>query len=186
MYSLQNDPQLAEKEAEYKTYLDEHIHKVHEVYRELGPMLIDRMNSIDISHPIDTRALDLAILRHDLKKYEPDEFDGYRLMYFPTDLETKKYSTGYRQVCFNKAFNLHSHESDHHLEFWSYLEGREIICIPMTNEAIVEMMIDWQTKSGRAFLTPADYWDSIRFQKAVHDETRTKINAIIHLLPGLR
>lgn len=184
MYSIPHDPQLEAKEAEYRAYLEAHIHNVHEAYKAYGTTLIEQMNQLDPEHPVDIHKLSAAIRAHDVKKFDPEEFDGYRLMYFPTDQELDKYTDSYRQVCYSKSFNLHSHESNHHLEFWSYIENMKIVCIEMSNEAIIEMLLDWQTKSGRAFIRPADYWESVRTQKAVARETRSKIGKLIRLLPG--
>lgn len=127
------------KEREYKKYLTFHIQNVEEAYHRLIEPL---------SHQYDTET-DNAILLcgeyitlHDLSKLSKDEFDSYRIHFYPTDKEKEQGLVDEEQ--FNKACEHHYKVNPHHPIHWVTETGDKL---DMPLNFIFEMFCDWSSVS---------------------------------------
>ena len=130
---INNDNNLViQKEKEYMDYINKHIQRVIEAYNKL--------RHIDFGDDeINRGFLDLGpeIEDHDKSKFSDEEFDYYRIKFYPvSDVEQEDIDE-----LFEKAWDHHYKVNPHHPEhYWNKELGTSE---DMPAKYIAEMICDW-------------------------------------------
>ena len=124
------------KEQEYRDYITEHIHNVQKTFRNitLSDKIMNYLNSMaTTSDPLYMRALENSIQDHDKSKFGPEEFDAYRIEYYPVNDAEKANN----KQNMDAAWKHHYTNNKHHWDSWKSCPD----LMPMNCE--VEMICDW-------------------------------------------
>lgn len=162
---------IESKEAEYRSYIDNHIKNVSVAWEKLQPLLKGKYFVDDAQW----FSIEFLIKMHDLSKYGVDEFDGYRRYFFPSDGEH------YDSYRFNLAWNHHQKENPHHWEYWCMIRNTEVVPLDIPEEYIFEMLCDWTAMSIRFGDTPSEFYRNNKTQMIFTDETRTLVEELLPL-----
>ena len=138
------------KQKEYLHYINEHIGFVNKAFRLYFLPLLDKNF---ISTKISDEELKDAIRKcqehiqyHDNSKYEEDEFEQYRLAYYPTTEEASRgeeFQEYVKQIS-EEAWAHHYKSNPHHPAYW--IDENNVIK-DMTLDYIIEMICDWEAMS---------------------------------------
>lgn len=160
---------------QYKNYVDTHRENVLKAYNFYGNELCSRLD-------IDNDKLYALVMEHDLSKYQPIEFDGYRAMFYPTEDEEDKANAGYIKAKFDNSWLHHLRNNPHHPEFWTYLDADfKIVCNTMTPIYVAEMILDWASMGIVKNDTAYEYWINNIDAKPFSDETIDIIDSVIDI-----
>lgn len=148
---------VVEKKKEYMNYINEHINNVRKAYQKL---FID--NSAYVINTWDDpdemkRAIEDAyqfIKVHDFSKFSEEEFEPYRMKYYPTD-DDKAIDPEVIVKNYQEAWKHHYKENDHHPLFWCDEQGHPKD--DMSLVAILHMLCDWEAM-GMKFNTGTYDW----------------------------
>ena len=87
-------------------------------------------------------------LKHDLSKYEPDEFKPYAEYFYGTWRVENMPCPPDVQLAFDHAWLLHQKRNDHHWQYWLLREDSGATrVLPMSEPALREMVADWRGAS---------------------------------------
>jgi hypothetical protein len=87
-------------------------------------------------------------VRHDLSKYEPDEFDAYAEYFYGIWRVENVPAPADVQERFDYAWMLHQKRNDHHWQYWLLREDDGAMkVLPMPELAMREMLADWRGAS---------------------------------------
>lgn len=152
------------KEQEYLEYINEHISNIKLAHKKYGEELCNllKINKLEL-------AVNIAI--HDASKYSLEEFDAYRLYFYPCSDEEKD------KELFNKAWKHHYTINKHHPEYW--VDGDNIKDMP--NLYIAEMLLDWEAMSMKFGSNTYEYYKKERDIKPFSDTTKKTIDQIINI-----
>lgn len=159
------------QERNYNNYIQEHKDYVKHAFAEWAFPICDTLN-------VDQRLLWGAVAVHDSSKFSKEEFDGYRMRFFPCDEDP---SPEIVERAFNEAWAHHCMSNAHHPEFWIENKDGELIVHDMSRIAIAEMILDW---TAVALMkddedSPLDYWDKEGDNKPLSDNTRELVNKVM-------
>lgn len=176
MYTDLSEVTLREKE--YTQYIKNHIENVQKAYNELS----ERIQVIDDEWLIEEfkkheGSITEQVLIHDRSKFLPVEYYGYRVYFYPTEVE-KSYKEKMKSW-FLKSWLHHIHNNKHHWEHW-IIPGEEQKVIPMPFEYIIEMYLDWQAMSYVFNNTPDDFYERKKDEILLHDETIETLKKLIY------
>ena len=106
-----------EKENEYRKYIDNHINNVKKAWETMKSNsecmeLISKYLNSSIKASISL--IDELIKKHDLSKYEKEEFDAYRRNFYPVNDDEKNNN----KESFDKAWEHHYTNNLHHWDYW--------------------------------------------------------------------
>jgi hypothetical protein len=120
-------------------------------------------------------------LRHDLSKYEPDEFDAYAAYFYGDWRNEPTWVQEEVRQHFDRAWLLHQKRNEHHWQYWVLREddgATKALLIP--EPALREMLADWRG-AGRAILgdkaDTAAWYAKNRERIILHPESRAWIEA---------
>lgn len=131
--------ELNDKRTEYRRYIDEHISNVRWAFEKHFLLLLSA-DDIDDELKEAINKASLAIPYHDQSKYEPEEFEGYRMHFYPTEAEKKDSSFEKRaKQLYDAAWEHHHKNNPHHPIHW--VENGVKKDMPL--EYIIEMLCDW-------------------------------------------
>ena len=157
------DPQLVQKEKENKEYIDDHILHVNIAFNDYFLILLENQvtNSDDqFMYEFKNAIYDCAelISVHDLSKYSNEEFDAYRLNFYPTTEEKNSpdYSDRIKEI-FDPAWVHHYTNNPHHPQYW--LDDNKNP-IDMELKYIIEMICDWIAMSNKFGGTVIDWYNN--------------------------
>ena len=161
----------------YKEYIKSHIDNVHKAFDKYGKILSEKLN-------IDINRLKDIINIHDQSKFSDEEFNGYRLKYYPSDEDFNDTSKDLKEVneLFQLALDHHYNVNAHHPEFWVTKDNDDQLIInEMSNLYIAEMLLDWAAVSMNNKNSVYDFYYSIDGgqKKPLHQNTRIKIENVI-------
>lgn len=165
------------RKGEYDHYLKNHISGVQRAWRDiLKPALFS-----DSESDYDLLLISTTIDRHDLSKYQPDEYDAYCDYFYPTESNPKD------KDAFDRAWLLHQKRNPHHWQYWVLVRDEgELAPIDMPIEYICEMLCDW---SSFHYIDPestANKWYKDNKKKMIFsDDTRKKVEKLLELAPEL-
>ncbi len=204
MAEISNSMDKLLQEEKYTSYILEHQRNVFKAYTILFTKEnIDKLfgnAQIDyIRNFMDSLLKEISM--HDESKFSDEEFDGYRLHFYPTDEEknTTKSEDDIRleQEKFEEAWKHHYMNNDHHPFYWQYHKYErnedkitfvecEKLDIPtdMTIKAILHMICDWEAMSIK-FNTNTVEWYCTKAEKersAMSEKTRKKVETILGIL----
>lgn len=134
---------------EYNNYLKNHIKNVQRAWKEnLLPPLIN-LNLEDRT----IRQLEKNLYNHDRSKTREDEYDPYRVYFYPCEGENRN------EDAFNKAWLLHIHRNPHHWQYWVLVEDSgEMKVLDMPFIYVCEMLCDWHSFSEKNKESTAFNW----------------------------
>ena len=167
---INKDPEYIEKCSEYMKYLEQHIGNVIDAFETYFK---DRMDYVFENNSAETnkqiaKIMDDKVRNHDSSKYSDDEFNQYRMNFYPTtmELERLKEDEAYNQEVMEiiqQSFIHHVRVNSHHAEFYHYnytesTDGLQITAIHPYNEYsqeevdmyicdVIEMICDWISMS---------------------------------------
>ena len=98
-----------QKREEYMAYIDEHINNVKKAFKLFSS--IDWRNNPEIQEAIKETIVEIE--SHDSSKYSEEEFEYYRMHFYPINDEEKEMS----EEMFDKAWEHHYLNNPHH---WNY------------------------------------------------------------------
>lgn len=154
------------KEQEYYDYIVDHVKRVQQMYEKLfvNNMGVLSTNSISRSEYIKAiKDCKECIMNHDSSKYGEEEFDPYRVNYYPTDLEKQMINDDQTyadtvSMCFENAWVHHYSNNNHHPQFWCLdMKGNIVTPRDMPLAAIIHMVCDWFAMSSH-FKTSTTEW----------------------------
>lgn len=162
---------IKEQEMNYKNYINSHKNWVKHAFAEWGLPICDTLK-------VDQRLLWQAVEKHDDSKFSPEEFEGYRLHFYPA--EDDKISKIEVANAFVKSWLHHCTTNAHHPEFWIEDKLDGLTAHDMSRIAIAEMILDW-TAVGymKDEDSPIEYWDTEGANKPLSDNTRELVNKVI-------
>lgn len=145
---------LEEMNVEYNYYIENHIENVRKCFTIYGKDLCDRLG-------VDYNRLADMIEDHDKSKYSEEEFEGYRVYFYPTDFESSESNKQFRKNKFDQAWLHHLRNNAHHPEFWLYADDNGAVKVKdMDPLHIAEMLLDWTAMSITKGDTTYSYWMS--------------------------
>lgn len=117
---------------------------------------------------------------HDMSKFSSSEFSGYANFFFNIDGSKKKNPKGENTTEIIKAFDdawlHHQMSNDHHWQYWIQKNGIQTIINKMPNEAMIEMICDWEGAALANYQNhpniPVPWYKDNRSKVLLHIETR--------------
>lgn len=161
--------ELRLKENEYKAYIKEHFNNVNSAFLKYG------ITMSRILH-ITPGTLYVRVVKHDDSKYSPEEFDGYRQYFYACSGEKPN------EELFDKAWEHHYKNNDHHPEYWVNEVTGDIADMPP--ECIAEMLLDWEAMSMKFGGNTYDYYMKEKDNKPFSENTKIIIEDLIGLFKG--
>lgn len=163
------DPVIADKEREYREYVDEHRANVWKAFQNILqiPSIKEEIIKAGCMQELMNRCLE-----HDMSKYEKEEFEPYRQYHSPTCEEEKNIA----RDKYGEAWKHHYTVNDHHWNHWvdENNEPRE-----MSIPALFELVCDW-TGMGYKFGNDAyQYYQENKDNIIMHPNTRSKLESIL-------
>lgn len=124
------------KEQEYINCIVEHIANVQKAFKNIksSEKIMEILkNASTASDPLYMQALENSIKDHDKSKFGPEEFDAYRIEYYPVDDSEKKDN----KSRMDNAWKHHYTLNKHHWDSWKACPNL------MPLNCVVEMICDW-------------------------------------------
>ena len=177
------------KEQEYLEYIKEHIYLVCMAYKKyFFPYLQDDTLTINCPYVSDNEMryyinqCGLHISNHDASKFSDDEFDGYRVKYFPTlkeeNLDDEKQKEIDARV--DECWEHHYKNNPHHPKYW--VDSETGAPTDMKLDAIIEMICDWCAMSEKFHNDVREWYekDAVEEKKAMTDNTKQMVEFILN------
>lgn len=166
--------ELNDKKVEYRRYIDEHISNVRKAFEKYFiPLLYDDTLEDDLKEAINNASLKIPY--HDLSKYEPVEFDGYRMHFYPTEFEKNDPTFKERsQKAYDVAWEHHHKHNPHHPQHW---KNRD-----MPYEYIVEMLCDWLAMSMKFGQSTLDWYEkeAVEEKSCFNEKTKKIVEYLLY------
>ena len=172
---------LNRKELEYNIYLLTHIANVDYAYikyKDIIAKALEVDNIDDFSEALCDR-----VMKHDESKKSTQEYNAYRMKYFPVegveDQETEN------DEAFNKAWAHHYSHNDHHPEYWEGIirTSSNNQASEMSDLAIAEMALDWVAMGmSRCNSKCYDYYKKVKDEIIMHDDSRAKFEKVLYAI----
>ena len=148
---LKKDVEVIAKEREYINYILEHINNVINAYESIfesgKPYIPNGFSEEEYNKAM--AILNQEVHVHDQSKFSKEEFDAYRVKFYPTESEKKKMDEDIdylNQVKdnFEKAWQHHYKLNNHHTRYY-WDESGNIKDMPLSS--IMHMICDWSAMS---------------------------------------
>ena len=140
---------VQEKEKEYNEYIREHVLNVTNAYICIKDGLLLHLMC-------DEDLLARNIAKHDASKYSKEEYNAYRMKFFPdNNPEELSYPKRIKDAAFEKAWKHHYTVNAHHPEYWIANDKP----IPMLPYSIAEMFCDWAAMSYKFNTVPSKWYE---------------------------
>lgn len=169
---MNSSAEYHEQKTKYTEYIIKHIKNVISAYHKYGKIILEY---------IEVTQTDLAgvVYSHDKSKFSNEEFEAYRVKFYPTNIETKDKALNTVKEQFNKAWLHHIRNNPHHPEYWTYVgQENEVVILDMPDIYIAEMILDW-IAMGMAFNNSCyDYYEKEGYKKPMFNNTRDKVEKI--------
>lgn len=172
-----DDQIRVEKEREYVAYITQHKNNVLKAFDEMiGDTYLNDVYNSDIVNALNE--LKYIIEDHDNSKFSDEEFDAYRINFYPVNDQEKEDN----EDAFELAWKHHYENNDHHPEHW-FTNG---IAHDMSLRAILEMICDWQSFYYIGKGGAKEYWNKIKgsndnVSKFITPNTAEQIERILKL-----
>lgn len=154
--SIDEGREVLAKEQEYFEYIQEHRNNVKKMYEELFVQDMGVLQTENISRSEFKQAIlsiKEGVENHDSSKFSNEEFEGYRIKYYPTEREQRLINEDQLyadtvQKNIDVAWLHHQANNDHHPSFWCLDENKEFKDPKdMTLGSIIHMICDWEAMS---------------------------------------
>ena len=155
---------------EYRDYVNEHILNVKLAFKVYGELVCNELGLQlqEIANQVD---------EHDESKWSHEEFDLYRVKFFPEPGEKEISDEEY-----NIAWLHHIHYNPHHPEHWIYYdeESNKITVYDMPDNYIAEMIFDWIAMSYKFNNKVYDWYEKEGKDKLFTSSTRRKVEYLLN------
>ena len=176
---IKKDSEVLAKEREYINYIIEHINNVYNVYETLFEdgkrYLPTGITEEEYNNAIEN--IKQEVKEHDKSKFGEEEFDAYRINFYPTKKEKEKMDSDidfFNEVKnnFQNAFKHHYTVNDHHPQH--FIIDKEITDMPL--ECIIHMICDWCAMSLKFEnkLSPVEWYNTKAKDEKASMSTKTK------------
>lgn len=188
--------ELLKKKEEYTRYIADHINNVRKAFQELfisrkDTLLTDSISNQEFVEAIENLTSTGAIWSHDYSKFGDEEFEPYRLKFYPTKdeekmMEDQSYAAELQEK-FDNAWMYHFCHNSHHPKHWKIISGvYDANNEPndMTLEAIIHMICDWQAMSYHYKSDMMKWYDTQADEekKDMSENTRKLVEEILELV----
>lgn len=138
------------KRKKYRKYIEEHRENIEKAFYEM--VMCPEMNWT----PWEELHVDLydRVKTHDLSKYDKEEFEPYRMYYYPVD----KYEKILAKKVFDEAWKHHYESNRHHWQCRTYDPDSDT----MTKEQILdclENVLDWMAMGYKFNDRPYQFYE---------------------------
>ena len=124
------------------------------------------------------------IENHDASKYSEEEFEPYRIKYYPTTNEKNADEETRKLIDFNseEAWKHHYKTNDHHPMFWADSENNSPR--DMSLGAIIHMLCDWEAMSYKFGTSTLDWYNNkaSKEKEAMTDRTKVIVEELLDRL----
>ena len=172
------------KQLEYVDYIVEHISNVQKAYQIFFIPLLDKEIVSDILSEYEFKSAILncknSIEEHDSSKFEEEEFEAYRLKFYPTTYEHSLDDNYQRWVeeSFDDAWKHHYMNNKHHPLHW--VDPNTNVASDMDLESIIEMICDWEAMSMKFNSDTIDWYNKADNEKSqMSDNTKRIVEEIL-------
>lgn len=142
-----NQIEVEKGNEKYLQYIRTHCENVQKMFQDLFLSRIDELEEKLSDIPDLREAIMTAktqVVDHDLSKYSDEEFDAYRIRFYPTPYETRTMSKELMEEKFLEAWKHHCMNNPHHPKYWSDENGKPT---DMDLADIIHMICDWAAMS---------------------------------------
>lgn len=161
-----------QKEKEYIAYVKEHIQNVNIVFNKMKELNMIPDDIVD--------QLEANVKVHDASKFSPEEFDAYRMKFFPINEAEKRAAAR----DFAKAWDHHKKHNPHHSESPLWYDERTKTAKPMDPVYAYELVCDWQAMSIKFHNRCIDFYHKYPKYK-IAQETHQLIERLITALDSV-
>lgn len=170
LYESLKKIKIKEKEREYKKYISHHRELVNKAFYDL--IMCPNMQwmywtedyCVDLKKMID---------KHDLSKYNAEEFNAYRRYYHPIDTDEKQAA----KEDFKKAWEHHWKNNRHH---WEARQNDSEVMTTKIQMECLENVIDWMATGYLFHNTPKEYYNKHKNEIKLPDIQRKFIEKVIY------
>lgn len=170
------------KIAEYRLYIEQHRKNVRTAWKRLKELNEQHGNPLGWIE--ENEIIETLIDNHDMSKYDSDEFDAYRMKFFPTTEEEsrnakdlKEYGNDWIEENFDRAWDRHQNRNGHHWQFMS----KHNFKLPNLYELTIEMICDWYAMAMYKGEGHRDYYNLKKDEIILQDRQRDLIEACYNL-----
>jgi hypothetical protein len=176
----------------YIAYIKEHKANVQSAFQELfrpyfaadddESYALAGVNSDELFKAM-LKAKDLCAV-HDDSKYDIDEFEDYRIHFYPTDAERQWIEEGTwdDEGRFNQAWLLHVSRNPHHPLYWADEDGNPLNDMPLAY--VFEAICDWEAMAKKFGGSTPEWWRN-QADKMQTCMTPATIELVDHLMDVL-
>ena len=151
---------------DYGDYVEEHMSNVRKAWNDLflpyysaGDDEARELAGVDADTLYDALVESESLVAiHDASKYDDEEFEPYRIHFYPTPEEKDAIERGSYddKAAFTEAFAHHCRLNPHHAQHWCDEDGLPVA--DMELPYIIEMVCDWAAMSMKFGGSPLDWW----------------------------
>lgn len=190
------DLEVNAKEQEYVKYIIDHIKNVYNAFLYIfgnGKQYIPSEYNIE-TYEIALNKLKTDIAAHDKSKFSDEEFNAYRVKFFPTESEKKKIEEDVEYLNkvkedFEKAWEHHYTNNDHHTKYWLIPAHDEVDehLKDMSLSAIMHMICDWCAMSYHFdgdFAKVVDWYnnDADKEKSEMTEKTKSLVEELLKMI----
>lgn len=130
----------------------------------------------------EIRRMQDRLLYHDFSKFSCNEHIAYTSYNF----KDRKKNSPQVEAMFQKAWNHHKHNNDHHPEHWlSVNRDGSTIALEMDKYAIIEMVADW-IGAGKSYGSTLEEWLPSNIETfTFHPKTARNLSYILNNITGM-
>lgn len=180
---------LEQSKSKYNDYLSSHIANVKKAYQ----WLVDNHLLDDIFTSDAIADAKKYVDAHDASKYDPEEYNGYRQYFDPTDKEISTDAPAYERPggpphgdreIFKYSWLHHSHKNPHHWEHHLLMnedEPGKVVALLMPEPYVIEMLSDWLSFSiAKGDPTEIiDWYNEKKSGLILHPSTRHDVERVL-------
>ena len=127
---------------------------------------------------------------HDISKFHPSEWFPYAEFFYGVKPQNIRDETGYYKPTdtgdadFDFAWLLHQKRNDHHWQWWVLPEDEGgVKLVPMTVDAVVEMLCDWcgasKAQGHGGWEGVFKWYEKNKDKMQLHPETRERVEEML-------
>lgn len=159
------------KEHQYIKYINEHRENVDKAFYEM--VMNPDTDWINWNEKFCAELYD-RVKTHDLSKYEPEEFDGYRQYYYPID-DIEYDLCGKNNM--EKAWEHHWKNNRHH---WQARQNDENIMTKEIQLDCLENVLDWMAMGYKFGDRPYQYYEKVKDEIKLPQAQQDFIERVIY------
>lgn len=190
MSFVSNDNEISYMDSKYYNYIKDHISNVNIAYIKVRDFLEAERLAFDDSEILSYDEVLKAFFSivndvrdHDLSKFGDEEFEPFRIHFYPTNKEKSMDSDIQRMFSleFDNACKHHYRNNNHHPKYWVDDEGNNS---DMPLYTILHMLIDWEAMSMVKGGSVLDYWkNNAKSEKeAMTSNTINIVNELVNII----